>query len=147
MPVPVEIAPPKSENPVLLLRLNDKHEITVLQGKRFAGLALSNEPELINRILLLNNPAIKLAVTEAFEGERQMVRYQTEVGGQIIFCELHCFPSSNDFQQEITCLIINRTNDEAETTELKDKVYILDIIKNTVWQRFALVAVKPVQWL
>ncbi|HBC46874.1 MAG TPA: hypothetical protein DEO84_12455 [candidate division Zixibacteria bacterium] len=132
MPVSVEIAPPKTENPVLLLRLNDKYEITVLQGERFAGLTLSNEPELINRILLLNDPAIKLAVTGAFEGKQQMVRYQTEVGGQILFCELHCFPSSNGYPKEITCLIVNRTNDEAEATELKDKVYILDIISQAV---------------
>jgi GAF domain-containing protein len=130
----LEIAPVKlsQRNSSILLKISENRSATILQGKCFAGHDLSANPLLISQILPLESIEIESAISGAFEGNEQSLRYNVEIDGKVIACELHCFPNGTNSQREINCIIIDRSADETETACLQGKVSLLDIISQAV---------------
>jgi GAF domain-containing protein len=130
----VDIAPAKVSQciPSLLLRIGENRSITILQGSNFAGHDILADPSLIADILPLGNKEIETTISNAIAGTEQFLRYNVELEECVIACELRCFPNGNGVQNEIICILIDRTADVNEAAGLQSKVSLLDIISQAV---------------
>ncbi len=128
----VDIAPPKTEPGALIVSLGEDRQARILSGSEFAGHEVAGNQSIISKILPLDDPEVRLAISTAFLGNRQVVSYQSHINDKPIFCELHCFPNWNDHQRDLICHIIDRTSEKIESSKLRDRVYLLDMISQAV---------------
>lgn len=90
-----------------------------------------NFPDIEN-LLPLDDPEIKGAIDQAFDGVPSQVRFKRDIGTRTFYFDLYCFPQPGGDDNSVGCFLADRCRDEETARSLRSKIDRLDIINQAV---------------